>query len=166
MTSAASDSTTPGSLEIRQAASADEMADVRALFLEYEKTVGVDLCFQGFAAEVQGLPGEYAPPRGRLFIAHDRGEAAGCIALRPLDGNACEMKRLYVRPGFRSAGVGARLVERVIGEAQQLGYERMYLDTLPSMEAAQRLYERLGFKDVPPYRSNPVAEARFLALDL
>lgn len=166
MTTAASDATTPGWLGIRQAASADEVAEVRALFVEYEKSVGVDLCFQGFAAEVQGLPGEYAPPRGRLFIAHDGREAAGCIALRPLDGNTCEMKRLYVRPGFRSAGVGARLVERVIVEARRLGYERMYLDTLPSMEAAQRLYERLGFKDVPPYRSNPVPEARFLALDL
>lgn len=157
---------TPGAPRIGHAQRAAEIDDVRELFVEYEKSVGVDLCFQGFAEEVDGLPGDYAPPRGRLLVAYDGGAAAGCVALRPLDQNSCEMKRLYVRPEWRSAGLGLRLVERVIAEARGLGYQRIHLDTLPSMQAAQRLYERMGFRNAPPHRANPVAGARFLARDL
>jgi ribosomal protein S18 acetylase RimI-like enzyme len=154
-------------VEIREASDEAAIASARELFLEYEKALGVDLCFQGFAAELDGLPGDYARPGGRLLIAGGgEGQLAGCVALRPLGDDACEMKRLYVRPAFRSAGVGRALVERVIAEARATGYRRMYLDTLPSMGAAQRLYQRLGFRDVAPYRENPVPGARFLALDL
>ena len=153
-------------MRIREALDPAAIAAVRDLFVEYEKALGVDLCFQGFAAELEGLPGDYAPPRGRLLLVERGGLSAGCIAMRPLDSRDCEMKRLYVRPAARGDGLGLRLVERVIAEARGVGYARMYLDTLPQMDAAQRLYERLGFEDVPPYRDNPVKGARFMALDL
>jgi GNAT superfamily N-acetyltransferase len=140
--------------------------DVRELFREYQSALGVDLSFQGFDAEVAALPGEYAPPRGRLLVARCDGDVAGCVALRPLRDDTCEMKRLYVRPQHRKAGVGRQLVERVIAEARAIGYRRMCLDTLPSMGRAQALYEELGFRDIPAYRHNPIAGTRFLGLDL
>jgi ribosomal protein S18 acetylase RimI-like enzyme len=153
-------------IEISQASDADDVDVVRRLFLEYQEALGVDLDFQDFASEVAGLPGDYAPPRGRLLVARDGDEAAGCVAMRPLDGDVCEMKRLYVRPDYRSAGVGRRLAERVIDEARAAGYRRMYLDTLPTMAGAQRLYERLGFRDIAPYRHNPIAGTRYLGLEI
>ncbi|HET7453762.1 MAG TPA: GNAT family N-acetyltransferase [Thermoanaerobaculia bacterium] len=153
-------------IEIGVAATAEEIAAVRELLLEYERDIGVDLCFQGFAAELDRLPGEYAPPRGRLLIARTEEGAAGCIALRPLGGGACEMKRLYVRPSFRATGLGRALAERILAEARTIGYARMCLDTLSTMARAQSLYEKLGFRDVPPYRENPIAGTRFMGLDL
>lgn len=144
----------------------ETIAAARALFAEYQAALGVDLGFQDFDAELAGLPGAYAPPRGRLLLACHDGAVAGCGALRPLDDASCEMKRLFVRAPFRSAGVGRALAERLIVDARSLGYRRMYLDTLPQMGDAQRLYERLGFRDVPAYRHNPIAGTRFLALDL
>jgi ribosomal protein S18 acetylase RimI-like enzyme len=153
-------------MQILQARSESETAETRRLFQEYQEALGVDLCFQGFAAEVEMLPGAYAPPRGRLLLAREGDCAVGCIALRPMAEAICEMKRLYVRPCARSCGVGRLLVERVIAEARAAGYERMNLDTLPTMESALRLYQRLGFRDIPAYCHNPIAGARYLALDL
>ena len=153
-------------IEIGEATQSKDIAIVRELLREYERALGVDLCFQGFAQELAGLPGDYASPRGILLIACDVSDVAGCIALRPVDDEICEMKRLYVRDAFRAAGLGRRLVERVIATAHSIGYRRMVLDTLPTMVSAQRLYESFGFKDIAPYRHNPVGGTRFLGLDL
>jgi putative acetyltransferase len=153
-------------IEIREAIGPVDVADARSLFEEYQAALGVDLCFQGFAAELDSLPGEYAPPGGRLLLARASDAAVGCVAMRPLSGDACEMKRLYVQPRARAACVGRRLAQRVIDEARSVGYRRMNLDTLPSMESAQRLYASLGFEDIPPYRPNPVAGVRYLGLVL
>jgi len=153
-------------IEIDSTNSVEDIEAVRTLLLEYETELGVDLGFQGFAAEVMGLPGDYAPPRGRLLLARVDGAVAGCIALRRLDDDVCEMKRLFVRPAFRNSGAGRQLAERVIADARSVGYRRMYLDTLPSMDRAQSLYERLGFRDIDAYRHNPISGTRFLGLQL
>ena len=151
---------------IRSAFSTEDFAIARQLFREYQAELGIDLCFQGFAAEVEGLPGDYAPPSGRLLLAFRDDVAVGCVALRAVDGARCEMKRLYLRPGARGSGVGRALVERLLSEARAEGYGEVVLDTLPSMAEAQRMYERFGFRDIPPYRANPVAGARYLGLRL
>lgn len=153
-------------IEIGEATRPEDVATVRELLREYERALGVDLCFQGFAEEVAGLPGDYAPPRGLLLLARNGSDIAGCIALRPVNDDTCEMKRLYVRDAFRASGLGRRLVERVIATAQALGYRRMVLDTLPTMVSAQRLYESFGFRDIAAYRHNPIAGTRFLGLEL
>jgi GNAT superfamily N-acetyltransferase len=154
------------SYELREAASPEEVAACRELFIEYQRALGVSLCFQGFDAELSGLPGDYAPPKGRLFLAVSAGRPAGCVALRPLFHRDAEMKRLYVRPPHRGGGLGRLLAMRTIEAARGLGYETLKLDTLPQMKAAQKLYESLGFRDTAPYNDNPVRGVRFLALDL
>lgn len=136
------------------------------LFVEYQRALGVSLCFQGFDRELATLPGDYAPPSGRLFLALAGAEHAGCIALRAIEPRVAEMKRLYVRPQFRAMGLGRALAERVIGEARAAGYRTMRLDTLPSMQSAQRLYAELGFRDAARYNDNPVEGVRFMALEL
>ena len=139
---------------------------VRGLFREYAGGLGVDLCFQDFDRELAGLPGDYGPPAGRLLLASDAEQAVGCGALRKLDDGACEMKRLYVRKSARGTGLGRRMAEALIGEARLIGYDRMRLDTLPSMGEAITLYRSLGFVSIAPYRKNPVPGALFLELAL
>jgi putative acetyltransferase len=153
-------------LQIVEAQGEEGIAAARELFLEYADALGVDLCFQGFDRELGELPGDYAPPGGRLLLGLVGEEVAGCVGLRSLDDGACEMKRLYVRPPFRGSGLGRRLADAVIEAARGLGYGRMRLDTLPVMAEAQRLYETLGFRDIAPYYENPVPGARFLELAL
>lgn len=150
----------------RHARLPEEIRTLRALLREYETELGVDLGFQGFEQELAGLPGDYVPPRGALLVAEVDGAVAGCVALRPLDGDACEMKRLYARPAFRGRGVGRALSAAVIAEARAIGYARMRLDTLPVMSEAQALYARIGFHEIPPYRENPVPGTRYLELSL
>lgn len=148
--------------EITQAESAAQVEVARTLFREYAGLLGVDLCFQGFEQELAGLPGEYAPPRGRLLLASAGGETVGCVALRDLGGGACEMKRLYVRPSARGSGLGRRLAEAIVSEAGGAGYAVMRLDTLPQMREAVALYRTLGFRDIEPYRFNPVEGTLYL----
>lgn len=139
-----------------------DLETVRDLFQEYQASLDLDLGFQGFPSEVRGLPGPYAPPGGRLLLARWNGEPVGCAALRSFEGSRCEMKRLYVRPSGRGHGVGRALVTRILEEAGAVGYAEVVLDTLPTMTEAQGLYLAFGFRDIPPYRPNPVPGARFM----
>jgi len=138
----------------------------RNLFVEYADYLGVDLCFQGFQQELDELPGAYAPPDGRLFLAVEDDQAVGCVAIRKLGDGICEMKRLYVQPGHRGEGLGRRLAEAVIAEAKAIGYRKMRLDSLTSLKEAAGLYRSLGFLEIPPYRYNPLPEAVFMELAL
>ena len=140
--------------------------EVRPLLVEYATSLSFDLCFQGFDGELADLPGEYAAPGGALLLARVDGAADGCVALRRLDETAGELKRLFVRPAYRGRGIGRRLAESAIATARELGYGRLRLDTTPEMAAAHELYRALGFRDIPPYRPNPVAGVRYLELDL
>ena len=149
-------------VEIAPAASPGELAAVRALIEEYQRSLGVDLEFQGFSHELAHLGEMYGPPDGALFLAVLAGVPIGCVGVRRLDVRCCEMKRLYVRPQGRGHGVGRRLAERAMDAGRAAGYAAMRLDTLPTMGDAQALYERLGFRDVAAYRANPVAGTRFL----
>ena len=147
---------------LRRAASEAEIETVRTLFREYEKSLGISLCFQNFAEEVAGLPGDYAPPDGRLLIAFVGRRPAGCVALRKIGEGVAEMKRLYVRLRFRGMKLGRQLTEAVLEEARSIGYRAVRLDTLPSMREAQTLYLSMGFTDIPPYNDHPVAGTRFM----
>ena len=135
---------------------------MRGLLREYAASLAFPLDFQDFERELAELPGAYAPPRGELLLAPGN----GCVALRPLDDTTCELKRLYVRPRARGAGLGRTLTEAAVAEARRLEYARMRLDTVPGMEVAQALYEQLGFHEIAPYTTNPVEGTRFLELDL
>lgn len=157
----------PGSCAIAPAGGPADMDVVRTLFQEYHDWLGFDLCFQGFEAELASLPGSYAPPGGGLWFAKRDDEIGGVVGLRPLETpGGCELKRLWLRPAFRGLGLGRRLTETAIAAAKAAGYEGLYLDTLPVMGDAHRLYERLGFRAVAPYYHNPIEGAVYLRLDL
>jgi ribosomal protein S18 acetylase RimI-like enzyme len=146
------------------------MAAIRALFLEYRDWLQVDLCFQNFETELATLPGAYAPPAGGLWLAHVSGELAGCIGFRPHEDpgtaeNACEMKRLWLRPAYRGLGLGRRLAVTSIEAARAAGCSTLCLDTLSFMDAARALYTDLGFHEIPAYYHNPLDDVRYLELD-
>ena len=147
---------------VQPATGPEQIEEARELFREYAAGLRTDLAFQRFEDEVAGLPGEYAAPAGRLLLAWADGALAGCVALRPLAGRTGELKRLYVRPTFQGRGVGEKLARRAMEEARAAGYHRLRLDTLPTMVAAQRLYRRLGFREIPPYYSTPITGTVFL----
>jgi ribosomal protein S18 acetylase RimI-like enzyme len=150
-----------------QAESAEQIAHIRELFLEYAQSLGFSLCFQSFDQELATLPGDYAPPDGGLVLATSNGEPAGCVALHKIASEICEMKRLYVRPQFRGKGLGRELAEKIIAEAQQSGYKKLRLDTVePVMKTAVAMYRNLGFQEIPPYRPNPIAGALYMELQL
>ncbi len=152
---------------IAPAAGTADIVAARRLFLSYVQWLAIDLSWQSFDDELAALPGCYAPPAGRLLLAKAAGEAVGCVALRPLEPGICEMKRLWVEPGFAGHGIGRALAERIIAEARAIGYRRMRLDTLPErMSAAEHLYRSLGFVEIPPYYDNPVPGMLMLELEL
>jgi ribosomal protein S18 acetylase RimI-like enzyme len=161
-------------ISLTAAPSAGRLESVRSLFHQYADSLGFDLGFQGFTEELAGLPGDYAPPCGRLLLAvREAGEGseaggapAGCVALRPLEPEICEMKRMYIPPAFRGQGLGRSLAERLLVEARQAGYRRMRLDSIDTMKEALGLYRSLGFREIPPYRYNPIPGAVYLEKDL
>ena len=170
-------------LTFTRAESPTQISQARELFLEYAQSLGFSLCFQNFDKELAGLPGDYAPPAGRLLLAQYENQLAGCVALHKLDSGSgsefchssevsdasefCEMKRLYLRPSFRGKGLGRALAGRIIAEARQIGYRRMRLDTVePVMKDAVAMYRRLGFKEIPPYRNNPMTGTLYMELKL
>jgi ribosomal protein S18 acetylase RimI-like enzyme len=148
-----------------QAQGEPQIAQARELFLEYAQSLGFSLCFQNFDQELANLPGDYAPPTGRLLIAEYAGQAAGCVALHQLEPGICEMKRLYLRPQFRGQGLGRMLADRIIAEARQSGYQRMRLDTVgPVMKDAVAMYRKIGFQKIEPYCTNPIAGTLYMEL--
>jgi putative acetyltransferase len=154
-------------LSFVQAESAEQFERVRELWREYAGWLTVDLCFQNFEQELNELPGRYAPPEGRLLLAMSDGKLAGCIALRPIGEGICEMKRLYVRPGFRGQGIGRKLTALLIEEARASGYRRLRLDTLPEkMTEAVAMYRAAGFTEIEPYYHNPYAGTLYMELKL
>ena len=153
--------------DFQRAESPDQIAAIRELFLEYAQSLGFSLCFQSFDQELAALPGDYAPPDGRLVLATKNGQPAGCVALHKLAPGICEMKRLYVRTQFRGMGLGRELAEKIIGEARQLGYKKLRLDTVePVMKTAVAMYRQLGFCEIAPYRQNPIEGALYMELEL
>ena len=155
-----------GRVKLVQADSVEDIERARELFVEYAASLQMDLCFQNFEQELAELPGRYAPPDGRLLLARVEDEIAGCIALRKFDQWVCEMKRLYVRPAFRGRGLGRALALASVAEARKIGYQRMCLDTLPSMKEAAGLYRSLGFAEAAPYYHNPICGTIFMELKL
>jgi len=154
-------------LDFVQASTTEQVDRARGLFEEYAAALGISLCFQNFDKELADLPGAYAPPDGRLFLAFYENKLAGCVGLRKIGDGTCEMKRLYVRPEFRGKRIGRALTEKLITEARALGYAQMRLDTLPAkMDDAIRLYRSLGFREIEPYYHNPVEGALFMELSL
>ena len=154
-------------LRMTQASSPAQIAQVRELFLEYAKSLGFSLCFQSFDQELAGLPGDYSPPDGRLLIAEYEAELAGCVALHKLEPGICEMKRLYLRPAFRGKGLGRRLAETILNEARSVGYQSVRLDTVERMmRDAVELYRALGFREIAPYRANPMEGTLYMELVL
>jgi ribosomal protein S18 acetylase RimI-like enzyme len=148
-----------------QAESPAQIAQARELFLEYAQSLGFSLCFQGFDKELASLPGDYAPPAGRLLLAEFEGQLAGCVALHQLEHAICEMKRLYLRPQFRGKGLGRTLADRIIREARHIGYQHIRLDTVePVMKDAVALYRKIGFYEIPPYCANPIPGALYMEL--
>jgi GNAT superfamily N-acetyltransferase len=154
-------------LRLTQATTPSDIAQARELFEAYAAGLGISLCFQNFDQELANLPGDYAPPRGRLLLAREFDQLIGCVALRPCGPTKCEMKRLFVRPEYRDRGLGRVLVEAIIEEASKIGYTHMRLDTLPGrMDRAIELYRSMGFAEIEPYYDTPVDSTKFMELDL
>ena len=153
-------------ITVTSACSTADMEHVRALFIEYQEWLDVDLCFQGFDEELLSLPGAYAPPRGRLLLARIDETVAGTVGMWPLGADVCEMKRLYVRPSYLGRGLGRRLAGAIVDEAKAAGYARMRLDSLERLVAARTLYESMGFARIPAYYDNPLDGVLFMQLDL
>ena len=153
-------------IELVKADTPEKLEKAREIILQYARSLDFDLSFQGFAAELAGLPGDYGPPAGCLLLSLERGETAGCVALRKIEDGICEIKRLFVHPHRRGKGIGRLLTNAIIQEAKRLGYRRMRLDTVPSMTSAIGLYRSLGFEEIPPYCHNPVPGAKFFELQL
>jgi putative acetyltransferase len=153
-------------MQIISAESAAQLSIIRTIFREYEQFLNVDLCFQGFEEELANLPGKYAPPSGALFLAVEDNSVAGCVAVRGLESDICEMKRLYTRPSYRSKGLGRQLAQKIILQAQELGYELMRLDTLEILTEAMSLYQSLGFKKTGAYYHNPLENVIYWELPL
>jgi putative acetyltransferase len=152
---------------VTQAETPSQLTQARELFLEYAQSLGFSLCFQNFDQELASLPGDYAPPQGRLLLAEYEGQLAGCVALHKLEPGICEMKRLYLRPTARGKGLGRILADRIIAEARQIGYQRMRLDTVePIMKDAVAMYRKIGFREIAPYCANPIAGALYMELQL
>ncbi|MEP6942318.1 MAG: GNAT family N-acetyltransferase [Betaproteobacteria bacterium] len=151
---------------IRDALTGQDVEEARLLFAEYARWLGEDLCFQGFAAELAGLPGDYVPPRGRLLLVGPPGRAFGCVALRPLDGRVGEVKRMYVQPARRGEGWGRRLAAAILTQAQAIGYRELVLDTLSRLAAARAVYAELGFEECAPYYDNPLPGVVYMKLRL
>jgi putative acetyltransferase len=165
--SVASVSSVVNAFDFQRAESTDQIAAIRELFLEYAQSLGFNLCFQSFDQELAGLPGDYDPPDGMLVLATNNGQPAGCVALHKLAPEICEMKRLYVRPQFRGKGLGRELAAKIIAESRQLGYKKLRLDTVePFMKTAVAMYRTLGFREIPPYRQNPIEGALYMELQL
>jgi len=157
----------PAVITFAQAVSAADIAVARTLFKEYEQSIGVSLCFQNFDQELANLPGDYAPPCGRLLLVRVDDQIAGCIALRKLDDSTSEMKRLYLRPEFRGRGLGEPIVQTLIHEAKLIGYSKIRLDTIPGrMDQAINLYRSIGFKEIPAYYDTPFDDTLYMELDL
>ena len=153
-------------INIYESYDGDSLNAAKMLIEEYAEFLGFDLDFQDFAVEMAEFPGKYAPPEGCLLLAEEDGRIAGCIALRKMDDAVCEMKRLFVRSEFRGRGVGRMLILELLNLARQKGYKKMRLDTVPQLESAIVLYERIGFKDIEPYYYNPLPGARFMEITL
>jgi putative acetyltransferase len=153
-------------LEIIPAQTSQDLDNVRKLFKEYTDSLGFELSFQNFEREFADLPGKYAPPQGRLFLALDGTQKIGCVALREFEPGICEMKRMYIQPGFRGKGYGRALAKRIIDEARDIGYKYMRLDTVPGMTPAINLYRGLGFYEIPAYRYNPIPGTLYFELKL
>ena len=152
---------------VAQATSPSQIAEARELFLEYAQSLGFSLCFQSFDQELASLPGDYAPPDGRLLLATYENGLAGCVALHKLEPRICELKRRYLPPQFRGKGFGRALSDQIIAEARQIGYQCIRLDTVePVMKDAVAMYRKIGFQEIPPYRPNPIAGARYMELKL
>mgnify|MGYP001329994236 CR=1 FL=1 len=153
-------------IEFKHVTGQDMIEEVKQLFLEYAQSLKIDLCFQDFETELKTLPGKYAPPDGALILALVNNKPAGCVALRKITENICEMKRLYVRDDYRGLGIGRRLITMIIEEAKKRNYHYIRLDTLRTMKKAQKLYTSFGFYDIEPYVYNPIKGARFMELNL
>lgn len=152
------------SIEISLAYS--DLETIKVLFQEYSTMLKVDLEFQDYEKELKNLPGKYALPEGRLYLANYNGEAAGCIALRKLKNGYCEIKRLYVRPNYRGHKLGEYLMQIVIAEAEKLGYKKIYLDTLISLKSAVKLYRKMDFYEIPAYYNNPLENVLYFCKDI
>ena len=153
-------------IKIIEANSDELIAQTKSLFLEYAESLDFSLCFQNFDNELENFPSQYSPPTGNLFLALSENEPIGCVGVRSIEKDICEMKRLYVNPGYRRKGAGKELTISAIKSGKALGYEHMRLDTLSSMEGANQLYKSLGFIEIDPYRDNPIAGAIYMEMNL